>query len=409
MTHKNEPQILENSPHNSHWPWWPLVPIYPYAKRQTIRQEIVRDRIWTFDQLQGILYVVIPIRMTIIKLDQGGLLVYAPIAPTPECLTLINQLIDQHGPIKYIILPTISGLEHKVFVPPFARQFPQAQIFIPPHQWSFPLNLPLTWLGFPPQRTHILPQETHQTPFADQFDYTILKPIELGTGKFSEVAFLDKTTQTLLLTDTLLSIPPNPPPILQLDPYPLLFHAKDHPNDIIEDNHTNRQKGWQRICLFAMYFRPSVLKILPWSQVFTNTKYTQDKTSKNYFGLYPFHWQKNWQIAFQALQGNGRPFVAPILQTLILNRAPQSTLHWVNHISQWNFQRIIPCHFDAPIPLTPQQFRQTFCFLEKYPPLSAGLFSTDCYPLPPQDFQLLRQIDQFLSKTRIVPPPQDKI
>jgi hypothetical protein len=33
----------------------------------TVFGEIVKDSIWTFDQLQGILYTVVPIRMTIIK------------------------------------------------------------------------------------------------------------------------------------------------------------------------------------------------------------------------------------------------------------------------------------------------------------------------------------------------------
>jgi hypothetical protein len=125
------------------WKYWPLVPIYPYRQRKTLRKEILQDTIWTFDQLQGIFYVVIPIRMTVIRLEKGGLLVYAPVAPTPECLRLIGELIDKYGEIKYIILPTSSGLEHKVFVGPFARKFPKAQVFVAPDQWSFPLNLPL--------------------------------------------------------------------------------------------------------------------------------------------------------------------------------------------------------------------------------------------------------------------------
>ena len=59
----------------------------------------------------------------------------------PECIRLVNELVTEHGDVKYIILPTISGLEHKVFVGPFARFFPNAQVFVAPKQWSFPLNL----------------------------------------------------------------------------------------------------------------------------------------------------------------------------------------------------------------------------------------------------------------------------
>ena len=97
--------------HLTDWTWryWLPVPIYPYGQRRTLRQEIIPDQLWTFDQIQGIFYVVVPIRMTVVKLEAGGLLVYAPVAPTPECLRLMQELVDCHGEVKYIILPTVSG------------------------------------------------------------------------------------------------------------------------------------------------------------------------------------------------------------------------------------------------------------------------------------------------------------
>ena len=147
------------------WHFWLAVPLYPYSQRRTLRTEVIQGMLWTFDQIQGIFYVVVPIRMTVVKLDAGGLLIYAPVAPTPECLRLVNELVAEHGEVKYIILPTISGVEHKVFVGPFARQFPHAQVFVAPNQWSFPLNLPLSWLGLPAKRTQILPENSSQTPF----------------------------------------------------------------------------------------------------------------------------------------------------------------------------------------------------------------------------------------------------
>ncbi len=54
------------------------------------------------------------------------------------------------------------------------------------------------------------------------------------------------------LTDGIISIPENPPAILELDPYPLLFHAKNSAKDLVEDTPENRRRGWQRICLFAL-------------------------------------------------------------------------------------------------------------------------------------------------------------
>ena len=174
------------------WPFWVTLPIYPYSQRRTMRREVVPDTIWTFEQVQGIFYVVVPIRMTVVKLATGGLLVYAPVAPTGECWELVNELIALHGDVKYIILPTISGLEHKVFVGPFARKFPQAQVWVTPDQWSYPVNLPLSWLGLPIDRTQILPADSRQSPFGDEFDYAILDTIDLGPGQFAEVAFFHR-------------------------------------------------------------------------------------------------------------------------------------------------------------------------------------------------------------------------
>ncbi|WP_392534282.1 DUF4336 domain-containing protein [Nostoc sp. C117] len=390
------------------WRLWPVVPLYPYGRRRTIRKEVIKNTIWNFDQIQGIFYVVVPIRMTIVKLEAGGLLVYAPVAPTPECIRLVKELVAEHGNVKYIILPTVSGLEHKVFVGPFARYFPTAQVFVAPNQWSFPLNLPLSWLGLPPKRTQLLPEDSSKTPFADEFDYAMLGPINLGTGRFAEVAFFHKRSHTLLVTDSVLSIPEDPPAIVQLDPYPLLFHAKDNASDTVADIQANRRKGWQRICLFALYFQPSPLEILPWSQVFPDALKAAERSKKAYFGLYPFKWN-DWERSFYALWGNGRLFVAPILQTLILNRAPKETIDWADKVASWDFEWIIPCHFDAPIKAEPHQFRQAFSFLEKYPAVSAGLFSSSTYPLPEEDFKVLREIDAALNKFRIVPPAKDKV
>lgn len=379
------------------WPFWPALPIYPYSKRRTLRKEVIKDTVWTFDQVQGIFYVVVPIRMTVIKLSKGGLLIYAPVAPTPECIRLVKELVAQHGDVKYIILPTISGLEHKIFVGPFARYFPKAQVFVAPSQWSFPVNLPLSWLGFPRDRTFVLPEDCTKTPFADDFDYAILGPIYLGPGKFAEVAFLHKHTSTLLVTDSVVAIPEEPPEIVQIDPYPLLFHARDNGSEIVFDSPGNRRKGWQRVSLFAFYFRPSVLETTKLGQAFRDSFQAPDRSRKAYFGLYPFKWQKNWKQSFDALRGGGRLLVAPILQTLILNRAPWETINWADKIASWNFQRIVPCHFDCPIVASPRQFREAFGFLEK------GYFGFE------EDFELLREIDEGLNRLRIVPPPKEKV
>ena len=393
-TSKLSPNQIEDSQYD--WRFWANVPIYPYSKRRTIRREILPNTIWTFDQLQGIFYVVVPIRMTVIRLDRGGLLVYAPVAPTKQCINLVQELVVEHGEVKYIILPTISGLEHKYFVGPFARQFPQATVFVAPKQWSFPVNLPLSWLGFPAKRTQVLPADSSQTPFADEFDYAILGDIDLRLGQFEEVAFLHKRSQTLLVTDTIVSIPDRPPEIIEQDLFPLLFHARENGREPITDTPENRLKGWQRICLFSMYFRSSVLDIPALGKILTDAWRSPDKSAQAYWGLFPFQWRSNWQQAFTQLRQDGRLLVAPILQTLILNRAPKTTLEWADKVASWNFKRVIPCHFTAPVAATPTEFRRAFNFLEADSPDK----------LPEADLVTLKKIDALLYKPGIVPPPQ---
>ncbi len=391
------------NPKDWSWPFWLASPFYPYGQRRTLRQEILPDSIWTFDQLHGILYTIVPIRMTVVRLEAGGLLVYAPVAPTAECIRLVNELVAQHGDIKYIILPTSSGLEHKVFVGPFARRFPQAHVFVAPHQWSFPFNLPLSWLGFPAKRTQELPLDCRQSPFAAEFDYAVLD-IDLGRGSFAEVALFHKRSHTLLVTDSVLSVPEDPPAILQLDPYPLLFHARDTALEVIEDNTANRRKGWQRISLFAIYFQPSVLKTTGFWRSLQDAFKAPDQSPKAYFGLFPFRWEEGWQQSFEALRQSGQLFVAPILQTLIFPQDPKQVIDWAHQVASWDFQRVISAHFDAPVEARSQQFRQAFAFLEQ------RLSGTSASPAHPpsqleKDSEFIRDLEASLVRRGIATPP----
>lgn len=393
------------NPRDWAWPFWFTLPLYPYSKRRTLCREIVENTIWSFEQLHGILYTVTPIRMTIVRLETGGLLVYAPIAPTRECLRQVRALVAEYGDVKYIILPTASGLEHKIFIGPFARCFRTAQVFVAPHQWSFPVNLPLGWLGFPSERTQILPAHSNDVPFADEFDYAVLD-INLGRGSFVEVALLHKPSRTLLVTDTMLAIEPEPPAIVQIDPYPLLFHARESAAEAMEDTDANRRKGWQRIALFAIYFRPAMLEPVQLKQAIREARTAPDRSRKAYFGLFPFRWREDWQRSFEALYANGRPFVAPVLQTLILPQAPQQVIQWANQVSAWDFCQIIPCHFDAPIPSTPSQFRQAFAFLEQ-PAVDER--SSEPFTLPEADVAFIKNIETTLLNWGIATPPKEKV
>eukprot|EP00252_Welwitschia_mirabilis_P003171 TRINITY_DN1325_c0_g1_i2.p1 TRINITY_DN1325_c0_g1~~TRINITY_DN1325_c0_g1_i2.p1 ORF type:complete len:251 (-),score=27.53 TRINITY_DN1325_c0_g1_i2:1069-1821(-) len=151
-------------------------PLGPFLRRLTVRKEVVKGVIWTFEQEQalGFSSVTTNIRMTVIKLKSGGLWVHAPIAPTKECIQLLKEL---EAPVEHIILPTFA-YEHKIFVGPFSRKFPQAKIWVAPRQWSWPLNLPLEFFGIFRART--LQDEDASTPWSAEIEQKVLSCPEVG-------------------------------------------------------------------------------------------------------------------------------------------------------------------------------------------------------------------------------------
>mmetsp|Transcript_36382 Transcript_36382/g.58832 ORF Transcript_36382/g.58832 Transcript_36382/m.58832 type:complete len:99 (-) Transcript_36382:336-632(-) len=94
------------------------------------------------------------------------------------------------------------------------------------------------------------------------------------------------------------------------------------------------------------------------------------------------------------LRGGGRLIVAPVLQRLILNRAPRETLDWAFYrLSKWPFKRIIPCHFTCPVEASPEQLVAAFAFLNK------------ARTLPEEDFRVLNFLQDLLVRFKITPPP----
>lgn len=118
-------------PADARWDLWPALPIAPYERRRTILQEYLPGELWGLEQKLGLLYVHVPIRMTVLRLNDGGLLVYGAVAPTPECISMLRQLEATHGKVRFLILPTVA-VEHKTFAGPLARQLPEAEVWYAP-------------------------------------------------------------------------------------------------------------------------------------------------------------------------------------------------------------------------------------------------------------------------------------
>jgi len=361
---------------DSNWELWGALPVAPYSRRRTIMKKIT-DSVYTFDQLIGIYYVHVPIRMTICVID-NGLFVYAPVAPTKECLQLVQGLIDKYGPIQTIVLPSVA-VEHKVNGGPFARKFPNAEFYIVDKQYSFPLNLPSQFLGLP-SWTKILPVSSslsssslssdnqNQNMWNGQLEHEVLT-VKPGIGsEFQEAAFYHKSSNTLLLCDTIIAVDENPPSILvEEEEYvkALLFHARDSPNEMVDDTEANRRKGWRRIVLLFNFFFPSAAKadlgLKPLMRLNPSYKY-------GWAGWMPFDWisEEKELNSFDTFKLDGKPTIFPIIQ-IILSRgnSGQDTLTWVNKVQQWPFTRVIPQHLNAPLALQPKEFVDIFSFINE--------------------------------------------
>ena len=75
------------------------------------------------------------------------------------------------------MLPTFA-YEHKIFLGPFSRKFPRAQVWVAPRQWSWPVNLPLEFFGV--FRSKPLEDEDDATPWAAEIEQKVLSSPEVG-------------------------------------------------------------------------------------------------------------------------------------------------------------------------------------------------------------------------------------
>ncbi|PHU19649.1 hypothetical protein BC332_10800 [Capsicum chinense] len=355
-------------------------PLGPFLNRRTIRTEAVKDTIWLFEQEQalGFSSVSTNIRMTVIKLKSGELWVHAPIAPTKECIQLVKEL---GYPVKYIVLPTFA-YEHKIFVGPFSRKFPKAQIWVAPRQWSWPLNLPLEFFGI--FRAITLKDGDISTPWADDIEQKVLSSPEVGIGPYVEVAFYHKQSRTLLVTDAVIFVPRTPPECISKESLlaaaknglavKLLSKGKDVPEEPVVDNQINRQKGWERMVLQILFLGPSNLL------------------------------EPNASFA----QMSQKLIVSPIVKTLVFSKVPEKVRDWIDSIvGDWKFKRIIPAHFAAPISASRSDLLAAFAFLDdllgehyatwpSFSLLFTSLLGKAASYFPPDDMRTLSSLDQFL-------------
>lgn len=365
-------------------------PLGPLFQRRTLRTR-VDDGIWTFEQEQSLLNVSVNVRMTAIRLEDGTLWIHNPIAPTRECVALVNEL---GYPVRYIVLGS-AQYEHKVFVGPFSRRWPEAKVYTVPQQWSWPLDLPSLFYGI--NGAELLDEEP--APWAAEIDQRLLAPKErLGLVGYSgaECAFFHRRSRTLLCTDALVFVPEEPPDVLDkrelmdlgrtsgqffLDLLVLTDWqgSGDYVRNAQQADSKSKPKsetelirtGWQRNALWALFLGPDGRSII------------------------------NAEQSFNAIAGSW--VVGPVCYALVYSgKFRQEVAAWAESICQWDVQQIIPCHFAGPVRGTRDDIRRAFEVLRPGVDVTRKPDVELPWPFPrpvryrPEDFKLLDDITTTL-------------
>ena len=383
---------MSNLASEQKWSWWPLLPLYPYGRKRTIFRELVPNQIWSFEQLQGIYYVAVPVRLLVVRV-KNELMIINPLPPTDELLRDIDVLVKKIGPVKTIVLPTASGLEHKIGLPALARAFPNAKIWVCPGQFSFPFQLPFDWLGIPSDRTNILLADGF--PYEDFCEWISLGPIDIGLARFQEICCFHKPSKSLLVTDALVGIEETPPELFDLDPTPLLFHSREKGSEELIDTPIARRKGWLRLVLFASYLMPEKLEIPKIKEIFGNSFKPNLRNKRSHFGIYPFSWQKGWELSAMKIVGKKTPLIqiAPVLERLVFPRARKAYISWLNKVeSLQGISWLISAHYCGKVRFSKYEIKT----------LKDKINKSD-WANNEGDFSFLSWLDQKLLEIGVVP------
>ena len=147
--------------------------------------EYVKDQIWIFEYPVRFGGMDLFARTTIIKLDNGELIVHDP----SNIDDAIKSEIDSLGVVKYIIAP---GNYHHLFITDFQREYPSAEVFLCPGLEQKRPDIKFDWiLGNKPDAR-----------WRSALEQVLIQ----GTRYMWEVAFFHKPSKTLILVDLLENI-----------------------------------------------------------------------------------------------------------------------------------------------------------------------------------------------------------
>eukprot|EP00747_Dinoflagellata_sp_TGD_P114541 gnl/TRDRNA2_/TRDRNA2_171950_c2_seq3.p1 gnl/TRDRNA2_/TRDRNA2_171950_c2~~gnl/TRDRNA2_/TRDRNA2_171950_c2_seq3.p1 ORF type:complete len:291 (-),score=26.99 gnl/TRDRNA2_/TRDRNA2_171950_c2_seq3:52-924(-) len=186
-------------------------------------------------------------------------------------------------------------------------------------------------------------------PWINEVDVEVLQvgTFQLGWRalQYREATFFHRSSKTLIVTDAVARIPSEIPDWALNDPAKLLYLSKESTDEPLpEDTPEARKIGWAKTALLVSYFFPE-----------------HEEPDPERFGVVT--WTPGYMNNFASL--SGRLLVLPVVRTVLYAQDPGAIRDWVRRItSRWDFERVVPAHWDAPIAATPAEVEAAFRFLD---------------------------------------------
>ncbi len=140
--------------------------------------------------------LVLPVRMTVVRLATGALWLHSPVRHSPALARALAEL----GLVRHLVAPNIA---HWSFASGWRRRHPDAIFWAAP---GLDRRLPVRLRGLRIDRK-LGPRAPGD--WAEEMDQAIV----LGAGGFREVAFLHRLSGTLVLTDLIANLEPEKLPL----------------------------------------------------------------------------------------------------------------------------------------------------------------------------------------------------
>ena len=344
-----------------------FAPFYGDDERATMLKTIVPNRVWCLEQNLAVGPLETPLRCVVIRLEDDSLWVHAPLAPTEEFFRLIER-DGIGGTVKHVVVPTYA-LEHKVFARDACDRWPDADLWIAPGQFAFPVEVaaeriygrtPAGVLGDVSDNSGVYGGAGRTPPWMDEIDVKILNSGSFRLGGrdvgLREATFFHRPTRTMVVTDCIALIPDQIPPLI--DPEKLLLVGKRSTADPTPavgspgDTPAARLAGWKKMTLLINYFFPEHEEPAPGAP-----------------GV--VEWTDGWEDNFAAI--SGRLFVPPVVRSLLYAQDPAGVRAWADSVAEDWFKpvestvsvgedgtstevvstpaslTIVPAHWDGPV------------------------------------------------------------